>query len=62
MGKDGSSNNAVSGLRKGKLKKQARLEALRKEQERMARLRDAASKRDLLDDFLEAVLEASECE
>lgn len=51
MGKDGSSNNAVSGLRKGKLKKQARLEALRKEQERMARLRDAASKRDLLDDY-----------
>ena len=49
MGKD--AYVGVGALRKGKLKKQARIEALRKEKERIARLRDAAGKRDLLDEY-----------
>jgi hypothetical protein len=37
--------------RKGKVKKQQRAEALRKEKERVSRLREAAHKRDLLDEY-----------
>ena len=37
--------------RKGKDKKQQRAEALRKEKERVSRLREAAHKRDLLDEY-----------
>lgn len=38
-------------VRKGKLKKQARLEAMRLEKERLSKLREQAGKRDLLDDY-----------
>jgi len=46
-----SSKSGVEKVSKGKLKKQARVEAMRKEKERVARLREAASKGDLLDEF-----------
>ena len=49
--KGSTAESVTATVRKGKLKKQARLEAMRKEKERTSRLREAATKRDLLDGY-----------